>query len=225
MPHKTNNKPPPEVMTWARASPVLILCVIFDALRFFFNMFWFFGPALAALYCTVKVSDAIGSLGGIVAGACTAGAATAGGLAFGAIEMFGVIMAMAVGLIGWLTVFLIQLINNAGIFKENFAMIIRILLGLLLSEIPIINALPSLTILNATMFHIQIKKGKEELKKWKKENAEAQAEERNRQNAQLMQAQAMQQQAANDATYNQIQAANDEKYNGEEIPEEVRKAA
>lgn len=174
MPQKRNNQGPPEVMTWVRASPVLIFCVIFDSLRFFFNMFWFFGPALAALYCTVKVSDAVGSLGGIVAGACTAGAATASGLAFGAIEMFGVIMAMAVGLIGWLTVFLIQIINNAGIFKENFAMIIRILLGLLLSEIPIINALPSLTILNTTMFHIQIKKGKEELQKWKEENEERQ---------------------------------------------------
>ena len=155
-------------------------------------MFWFFGPALAALYCTVKVSDAIGSLGGIVAGACTAGAATAGGLAFGAIEMFGVVMAMAVGLIGWLTIFLIQLINNAGIFRENFAMILRILLGLLLSEIPIINALPSLTILNTTMFHIQIKKGREELQKWKEENAAAQLQERQQQEAQFIQTQAAQ---------------------------------
>ncbi len=207
MPRRTNSSPPPEVMTWIRAAPVLVLCVIFDALRAFFSMFWFFGPALAALYCTVKVSDAIGSLGGIVAGACAAGAATAGGLAFGAIEMFGVVMAMAVGLIGWLTIFLIQLINNAGIFKENFAMIIRILLGLLLSEIPIINALPSLTILNATMFHIQIKKGKEELKKWKEENADVLAQERQRQqNAQL---QRMKAQMAND----------------EEIPEEVRETA
>ena len=212
-------------MTWGRAAPVLVLCVIFDALRAFFSMFWFFGPALAALYCTSTTSGWVGSLGGLTTAACTAGAGALGFYGFVPAATFGTVMAMAVGLIGWLTVFLIQLINNAGIFKENFAMIIRILLGLLLSEIPIINALPSLTILNATMFHIQIKKGKEELKKWKKENAEAQAEERNRQNAQLMQAQAMQQQAANDATYNQIQAANDEKYNGEEIPEEVRKAA
>lgn len=220
MPQKRNS-PPPEVMTWARASPVLILCVIFDALRFFFNMFWFFGPALAALYCTVKVSDAVGSLGGIVAGACTAGAATAGGLAFGAIEMFGVIMAMAVGLVGWLTVFLVQLMNNFGIFKENFAMIIRFGLSLLLSEIPIINALPSLTIINATMFHIQIKKGQEELRKWKEAQTTTQQAER----AQFMQNQATQQEAANDEAYNQIEAANEEKYNKEEAPEEVRRAA
>jgi hypothetical protein len=156
-------------------------------------MFWFFGPALAALYCTVKVSDSIGSLGGIVAGACTAGAATAGGLAFGAIEMFGVVMAMAVGLIGWLTIFLIQLINNAGIFKENFSMIIRLAVGLLISEIPIINALPSLTIINITMFHIQIKKGREALEKWEKENATALAQEREQQAQQVAQSQATQQ--------------------------------
>ena len=107
-------------------------------------------------------------------------------------------MAMAVGLIGWLTIFLIQLINNAGIFKENFAMVIRILLGLLLSEIPIINALPSLTILNATMFHIQIKKGKEELQKWEEENADTRLQERRRREAQFMQVQ-----AANDDQYTQ----------------------
>ena len=168
MPRKTNDSGPPKVMTWGKAMPVLVLCVIFDALRAFFSMFWFFGPALAALYCTSTTSGWVGSLGGLTTAACTAGAGALGFYGFVPAATFGTVMAMAVGLIGWLTVFLIQLINNAGIFKENFAMIIRILLGLLLSEIPIINALPSLTILNATMFHIQIKKGKEELKKWKK---------------------------------------------------------
>lgn len=214
-PIRANAEHPPQTMTWMRAAPVLILCVLFDALRAFFNLFWFFGPALAALYCTVEVSDAVGSLGGVVAGVCTAGAVTAGWLAFGAIEIFGVIMAMAVGLIGWLTIFFIQFINNAGIFKENFAMIIRIVLGLLLSEIPIINALPSLTVLNATMFHIQIKKGKEELKKWKEENAERQHREQQRQIAE--QEQVVQNHYAQQEAYKQAQAAHDAAH---EIPEE-----
>ena len=92
-------------------------------------------------------------------------------------------------------------------------MIIRFAIGLLLSEIPIINAIPSLTIINITMFHIQIKKGKEELQKWEKENADAQAQERK--------------QKINDMQMRiaQREAANDETYNNEEIPEEVREAA
>lgn len=197
MPRKTKSSPPPEVMTWARASPVLALCVIFDAARAFFNMFWFFGPAMAALACTVIANNAIGetiagAAGKVVAAGCTTAAAAVGFFGAVPIQAFGVIMAMAVGLIGWLTVFLIQLLRNSDIFKENFAMIIRFGLGLLLGVIPIINALPSLTILNTTMFHIQIKKGKEELQKWKEENAAAQLQERNRQVAELMQARAAQ---------------------------------
>jgi len=217
MPQK-RNKPPPEVMTWSRATPVLVLCVIFDAFRFMFVMFWFFGPAMAALFCTIGVNEYPGTsvsvvTGKVVAVACVGGAATFGAIGMPWIEMFGVVMAMAVGLIGWLTIFLIQLLNNAGIFKENFAMIIRFAIGLLLSEIPIINALPSLTIINITMFHIQIKKGKEELQKWEEENADAQAQER-KQQINAVQTRIAQQQAANDETYN-----------NEEIPEEVREAA
>ena len=75
--------------------PVLVLCVIFDALRAFFSMFWFFGPALAALYCTSKVSGAIGeTAGGLF---CGTGAAVAGFYGFVPAAIFGTVMAMAVG--------------------------------------------------------------------------------------------------------------------------------
>ena len=173
MSRKTNDSGPPKVMTWGRAAPVLVLCVIFDALRAFFSMFWFFWARIGgSILHESATSGWVGSLGGLTTAACTAGAGALGFYGFVPAATFGTVMAMAVGLLGWLTVFLIQLINNAGIFKENFAMVIRILLGLLLSEIPIINALPSLTILNATMFHIQIKERKRGVAKMgRKENA------------------------------------------------------
>src|SRR3989344_216103 len=98
--------------------------------------------------------------------------------------------------------------------------------SLLVSEVPFVGSIPALTIVMWRMHHVQIKIEKEALKKWKKENADAQLQERRQQiaeQAQMIQYQAgqvaqAQQEAANDAMA--IEAANDER-----IPEEVRKAA
>lgn len=206
MPRKTNSSPPPEVMTWGKSAPVLTISIIFDSLRFMFTWFVFFGPALAALYCTVKVSDAVGSLGGIVAGACTAGAATAGYFGAPAIIVFGVIMAMITGLAGWLTVGLIILITNSRVLKESSLLFAG---SLLVGVTPIINSLPALTGVTWRIYHTQIKMDKAKMEKWKKEQAASELQERQRQVAQaqsaqqsqLMHAQAMQQQAANDEEY------------------------
>lgn len=221
MPQK-RNRPPPEVMTWGKAMPVLVVCVIFDALRLMFEMFWFFGPALAAVICTVKAGGSA-----IAGGICTLAAGTVGFFGAGAIEVFGVVMAMAVGLFGWLIVLLMNILNNANIFKENFAMLLRYGVALLISETPIVGSLPALTVVNTIMFRVQIQKGKEALKKYEEENV-TQLKERSRQvaeRAQFMQNQYAQQEAANDAVYDQIEAANDEKYNDKEIPEDLQKAA
>ncbi len=216
MPQSRNRPKPPPAMTWGRAIPILVLCVIFDALRFFFNMFWFFGPAMAALVCTVAGSNtSVGQFVGTTATAavCSTAAGVAGFFGAVPIEAFGVIMAMAVGLIGWLTIFLIQLMNNVGIFRANFSMIIRFGLSLLLSEIPIVSALPSLTIINVTMFNIQIKKGREAEQKWEEEHATEQSGERREQAGQLMQARAAKQarlegqKAANSASYTEPEEA------------------
>lgn len=214
MPRKRNSEPP-KAMTWAKAAPALAIAAIFDALRLMFNMFWFFGPALAALYCTTKVGGWVGMLGGLTPTACVA----AGGVIsyFGApvIVAFGVIMAMAVGFAGWLVIGGWLMATNSRIFKENALWFVG---SLLFSEIPIIGAIPAITVAVWRMYSHQIKIEKAAYKKWEKEQAGAQQQMRNQQMAQLMQAQAMQQQAANDELYAQ-QAAN------EEIPEEERKAA
>lgn len=170
-------------MTWAKALPVLAIALIFDALRFLFEQFWFFGPALAAVYCTAKVNGVLtawttGLLGAkTAAAACGAGAAVAGYFGAPAFEAFGVVMAIAVGLFGWMTVGLILIITNSRIFKENEGHALWFVVSLLISETPIIGSIPGFTIITAKMYSTQIKKDKEALKKYNE-----------RQTAELMQA-------------------------------------
>lgn len=219
MPARKNDKPPPEVMTWTRASPVLAVCVVFDALRLFFEWFVFFGPALAAVYCVQKVGGAVGeTVGGLLCGGVIGTAAYFGS---GAIEVFGIVMAMAVGLLGWLIVLLMNILNNANIFKENFAMLLKYGVGLLISETPILGSLPALTVVNAIMFRVQIQKGKEHLKKYGEENAAAQLQERRERAVELMRARTVQ--IAEMETVQDAEHA--EAMNNEEIPERVRRAA
>lgn len=205
MRQKRNNPKPPPTMTWKKASPVLVISVVFDALRLLFQMFWFFGPALAALYCTSKISGAVGTYGG--GALCAAGATAAGFFGAPAIAAFGVVMAMAVGLFGWLAVGGWLMATNSRIFKENALWFVG---SLLFSEVPFIGAIPVITVSVWKMHSNQIKIEKAVYKKWQKENAAAELQERRQQEVQLMQARATQQQAANDEMYNQ---------------EEMRKAA
>ena len=195
MPQKRNSSEPPKVMTWKRALPVLILCVVFDALRLMFEMFWFFGPALVAIYCTVKGSETLstvtfGLLGTGTAGVVCSSAAIAAGIVGAAvIESFGVMMAMATGLAGWLTIGIILIIFNRRIFEENALWFAA---SLLVSEIPIVGSIPAMTIVVWKMYSTQIKIEKAVLKKYEEEQKAAQLRERRQQEAQLMQLQAAQ---------------------------------
>jgi hypothetical protein len=219
MPQKRNDLMPPPVMTWPKATPVLALSVIFDAIRFFFEQFWFFGPALAAIYCTGKAGEYVGSLWGLTAAACPAAAGVAGYFASAPIATFGIVMAIAVGFLGWLTIGLILLMTNNRIFKENEGHALWFVGSLLISEIPIVGSIPGFTIIVFKMYRTQIKKDRELFKKYQKEQAAQQLQERNQRIAELTQAQAA------DNYYAQEQEVEDEEYADEEIPEEVREAA
>lgn len=211
MPTRRNNKPPPKTMTWAKASPVLAVCVVFDALRIFFEQFWFFGPALAAGVCTIIAEGVVKTVTFGLLGTKTAAAACATGAGvlgyFGAVPIaaFGVIMAMAVGLMGWLAIGLMLIVSNARIFEENAGHALWFAGSLLISEVPIVGTIPALTIIVWRMYRTQIKKETEALRKYESEQAAALAEERGeqqRQAAELMQARALQQaQAAATALY------------------------
>jgi hypothetical protein len=195
MPQNKNNQKP-KVMTWAKASPVLVVAGIFDALRAFFEMFWFFGPALAAVACTAGVNSLVGTTvaataGKAVAIVCSAVAGTAGYFGAPAIAAFGIVMAISVGLFGWLVVGSIMLTTNGRIFKENEANIFWFVGGLLISEVPIVGSFPALISITWKMYSTQIKKDKEVLKKYEteqKERVALQAQDRNQRIAEFVQA-------------------------------------
>ena len=171
MPRKTNNKPPPEVMTWGKATPALVISVIFDALRLMFVGFIFFGPAMAGLYCDYKAGEWIGSAFGLTKTACATGAVALGFFGAPALIAFGTVMAMAVGFAGWLAVGGWLLATNSRIFKENTLWFVG---SLLFSEVPFVGAIPAITASVWKMHSNQIKIEKAAFAKWKKENTEAQ---------------------------------------------------
>lgn len=216
MPQNRSRPEPPEPMTWGRALPVLAVAVVFDALRFMFEMFWFFGPAIAGFICTATAS---GTVGTTVAGiACGAGATAVGVLAVGPIQVLGVVMAMATGLAGWLTVGLLLLVTNARIFKENALWFAG---SLLVSEVPVVGSIPAITLVLWRMYHVQIRKEKADAKAYAEERTALALQERQRQASYAMQAhnerlaQAEAQEAANEDEYRA----------GEEIPDTERRAA
>ncbi len=189
-PQKRNNPEPPEVMTWGKALPVLVIAAVFDALRFMFEWFIIFGPAIAAAYCTAKGSSYIGiTASGVL---CSTGAAVGGFFGAAFIGPFGMVMAIVTGFAGWLAVLIILLIFNGRIFKENA---LWFGVSLLISEMPFIGSIPAITIAVWRMHSHQIKIEKAALKKWEKENANAQLQERRQQQV-AQQAQLMQMQAA-----------------------------
>lgn len=192
---KTNKSTAPEAMTWGKAVPALAIAGIFDALGFLFGMFWLFGPALAAAYCTAVAGETLatwtfGLLGTKTAGAaCAAGAMAAGSLLSEPLIMFGTAMAMATEFFGWLAIGFVLMMTNARIFKEHPSHSFLFGASLGLSEIPLIGSLPVLTGATVRMYYSQIKKDKEILEKHKKESANTQLQDRRQRAAELMQIQ------------------------------------
>ena len=209
--------PPPSVMTWPKASPVLVVAVISWALGVFFDSLLFLGPALADVACTgyvggKAISWTAGLLGYKTAAiACTAaiGAGVAsisvatGGTSTEAIEGFGTLMAMIIGFIGWLGIGFWLLMKNPQIYEDNALWFGT---GLLASVIPFVDALPGFLGTLFKMYSNQIKKDKERFAAWKKEQGRL-AEERAAETTALIQAQAVmeaqEQEVANDAAYEQ----------------------
>ena len=168
-----------------KASPVLILSFIFDALRFMFSQFWFFGPVLIGIGTSAVVGGVTGKVAGVIAGGASV-------LGAPELQIFGIVMAMAVGLLGWLTIGLLLIITNARIFKENAGNTLWFIASLGISEIPFIGALPALTGTVVKMYSTQIKKEKAMLRKYEKEQDAVQLQERKQQAAELMQVRAAQ---------------------------------
>ncbi len=219
MPRKGSSAKPPEAMTWSRGGPVVAVAAIFDLARLFFEMFWFFGPALAAIYCTSKVSDWVGSLWGLTAAVCTAGAAAAGIAAAEVTAPLGVVMAMAVGFLGFLVLGLWILATNSRIFKVNAMGALWFVGGFGLAEIPFVGAVPAFSIVLWRLYKTQIRIETEALKKWEaaqQQEAAAELRERQQQAAQLIQARNAEAEQAQEQEVLEEEAAMEEEEGREE---------
>jgi hypothetical protein len=228
MPPNRNSSAPPKVLTWKAATPTLAVALIFDALRAFFEMFWFFGPALAAIGCTALSNGffktAITTIGGkVAAGVCGGAAAVAGFFAAPAIETFGLLMADFISFFGFLVLVTWVVISNWRIVKTVKTAPFQFAGAFVMSEIPFIGAFPFFFITLWRLYSRQIKVEKEALNKWNTENAAAIAEEQ-RMNAQI---QIQQIQEAQDAEFETEEAANDgaDETDEEETPNHTKLAA
>jgi len=211
---KASEKPP--VMTWVKAAPVFIVAFVFYAVRFLFEQFWFFGPALTALYCASKVSGVLGSfLGGTL---CSVAAGAAGYFGSPVFATFGAVMAMAVGFCGWLVVGMIILMTNQRVFREDRTSVLWFLGGLLIAEVPFIGSLPGILGATFKLYVGQIKRDREKLKAY--EAARVLEEQQGRASKIVAIAQAR---AA--ARLAQDNAADDYYEDSNEIPEGVPRAA
>lgn len=218
MPQNRNSETPPKVMTWPKAiMPVLIVAGVFDLLRAFFNLFWFFGPAIAALYCSSTVSDMIGSVWGLTKVACDMAAVAAGVYFSPVIASFGVIMADAVALLGFLLLTALVFGTNARILKTVQTAMMQIGASFGIAALPFIGAIPTFTITLYKLYRRQIKLEKAAYKKWEK----AQAAEKNR-NREQEAAEIIQARNAQAVQMQQQEAANDEMYAEAEQEKEPR---
>ncbi|MDO8742276.1 MAG: hypothetical protein Q7J45_01900 [bacterium] len=212
--------PPPEVMTWGKSSAILAVSVsaIFDTLRIACGFLWLFGPALAGIYCQQKLGGALGET--IATAVCATGATTLGVTASPVFMLFGTVLAIAMGIFGWLIVIAIIIFTNERLMKENFSHVFWLAGSLLVSEIPIIGSIPALTATVIKLYSDQIKRDKEMLQTYEADIVAAKQEERDQHTALLFQMQNARTQEAQEAAYEK-QAEKE----AEEIPDEMRMAA
>lgn len=171
-------KKPPPVMTWGKAAPVLIVGAVFDLARLFFTFFVFFAPAVAGILCASKLSAITGTTIGTTV--CAAGAGIVGFFAAAPIEAFGIIMAMAVGLAGWMTVGAWTLITNSRMYRENAGAVAWAVGSLAVAEVPFLGAVPSITLAMWRLYHTQIKDDTQKLAEFNKQEAQEQKAEAER---------------------------------------------
>lgn len=221
MPQKKSKLgPPPEAMTWSGALPVIIVAGLFDLVRMFFEMFWFFGPALAAVYCTSVAKGYVGSLFGLTATICSVSAGLAGAAISEITIPLGVVMAMAVGMLGFLSLGLWILMTNARIFKTDATASLWLAGSFCLAEMPLIGTLPAFSMALWKLYKKQIEIEGKALAEWEKQHA-AEIARQAKEKVLRLQAQFTQSQVTQLQEQEDQQAADDY----DEIPDELQEAA
>lgn len=198
--------------------PVIVVAALFDILRAFFTLFWFFGPALAGATCVYKYGG-VWVVGKLLAAGCVSLAVAGGVAGSGFTTPLGVVMADAVGLAGFLVLGLWIVMTNARILKAVKNAPLQFAGAFAVGEIPFLGAFPVFAVILWRLYGAQIRIEQATHDKWEKENADAQLQQRNQVAARVMQiqtaqqAQLMEQEEANDAVY--AEAANDAQYTQE----------
>jgi hypothetical protein len=199
-------------MTWRKAAPKLIVCIIFDLLRLIFDFFWLFGPVLVGAAVGGFLASYIGSwLAGLIGGATGIAAGLTAGAVFVAL---GTVLGMVVGVIGWLTILLWQLVTNPRIFHTTFSQKLWVFFGWAISELPLLGGLPAMTFTNGRMFHRQIKHDRAAHQAWVVRQAKLKEQQRAEFEAlvaarRARQIAVMRANVANDNVPDSSQAAND----------------
>ncbi len=134
--------PKTKMPAW-KAVLFLGLAVLFDALKVFFNFLVILGPVVAGAIVNMYVGG--GVLGSVAGWATTLGLGavevfTGAGIAIG---FLGGILAVVVGLFGWLLFMLLFAFAGINLFHHGGRRFLQILLGVGVSIIPFINVIPS----------------------------------------------------------------------------------
>ncbi|MCR4333440.1 MAG: hypothetical protein NUV60_00220 [Patescibacteria group bacterium] len=215
------NSPQPKVMTWPRAWPMIIGTAVFDLVRAFFQFFWFFGPALGAIVCTAGVNTAVGAsisgvVGKVVATGCSGAAVVLGSVFSESTTVFGVIVADALGLFGFLALKMWMYSNarRRKVLKEMWLLQMGSFMG---SLIPFIGAFPFYSFVLFFTYKHQIKIEKADYKKWEKETENARLQQQNQQAARVAQIQAAQQTRVEQEQIVQQETVEEESNREEEI--------
>jgi len=209
------NAQPPEVMTWQKAIPVLIVAGIFDVARIFFEFFWFLGPALGAALCTATTAETVSKVTLGIAGVktaalvCSLATGALGVWAAPALTMFGVVMSMAFGFAGFMILGLLMMRNMPRMLKANTTGAIWLMGSFVMSEIPFLGALPAFTLTLFKLYRTQIKVEKAAFKKFKTSQQTTQLQEQQQQLLQMQQQATAELQVQEEAEAAEAQAARD----------------
>lgn len=191
MPQNRLSSKPPKVSSRVEAAPILAAFIVLDLLRAFFQFFWFFGPAVAAIVCTAGVNSLIDTSlvdagGKIVAAGCAAAGVAGGVVASGFTTSLGIIAAEAIGFFSFLSLKLwMNMSSRMRTVHKNTTL--WQMGSFLLSELPFAGAFPVYSLFVWISIGKAIQMEKEELKKWE----EATAAARQKQQMQMAQAQAI----------------------------------
>lgn len=164
-------QPPKQKMPGWRAAFSYAFAVVFDALKFIFDIFIFAAPVLAGIAAKIyaETSNLPGFVGNALAFAAGSSVAVAELFVGTAVLAFGVLMAMAVSFFGWL--FLSLWFVTASINPFSRRRVFATMLGLGASIVPFLNILPTFT---PTVWYIVRsvrREDREARKKWEKERS------------------------------------------------------